>query len=185
MDIQIAVFLTVITFGLLGLGFAYSAKKESIALQKNNIDHNLFNVEFYKLYELTRTYIRHELYVTEELRKLTNSSFIKDICKINFKYIHIPVVHTQFQSLLKDNEDSKSFSRFLDFVIQIYTEIDNRVLNTLQHRYFNALLNLGESANSTLTHKEINIIIKKYPWLWLMDIIRQIDEGLLVITNKD
>lgn len=147
------------------------------------VSNTLFGEEFYKLCELILNYLRHEGTASSMLKDITNTSFLSSVMNLPLRQMcSNDELYTKFNSALRDNSDTLSFSRFLDFVTMINMIIDPLVLQQLQTRYFKSLISLGESAEDAPTLEQLELIYAKYPWLWLIDLMRQLDEGL--INNK-
>lgn len=113
-------------------------------------------------------------------------TFLGKLANINFKSLMLDTieeedktiqnveyqtVEQQLDALLKDYEEIRSYSHFLDLVRKLYIEIDTGVLELRKQRYFMGYGALLGSTPYTHTEKQIKYIANKYPWLWILEYI--------------
>ncbi len=113
-------------------------------------------------------------------------TFLGKLANINFKSllldavdekdktienVEYQTVEQQLDTLLKDYDEIRSYSHFLDLVRKLYIEIDTSVLELRKQRYFMGYGVLLGNTPYTHTEKQIAYIANKYPWLWILEYI--------------
>ena len=99
-------------------------------------------------------------------------TFLGHLSTINFKAIGLaPEVEIELQSQLKDTEEIRSYSHFLDLVRTLYLEIDTSILLLRQQRYFLGLASALGPTPYTHDKKQIKYLSTTYPWLWILEAI--------------
>lgn len=160
----------------------FNSKFDSIS----NIDTNLYDSEMNKADAIITAWIKDEILNNAMIIELASfrGTFLGKLTNINFKSllldtidekdktihnVEYQTVEQQLDSLLKDTDEIRSYSHFLDLVRKLYIDVDTVILEIRKQRYF---MGYGELLGTTpYTHdkKQINVIMQKYPWLWILE----------------
>ena len=139
------------------------------------VDPTVLDTSKQKIQTLISDWISEELLLTSMVIETVGFkyTFLGQIAPINFKAIlFVEEVEIVLSKAIKDNEEVRSFSHFLDLIRTIHLEIDPVVLETYKARYFHSLTDDVLGPNSYAhTEESIIPIMKKYPWLWILELV--------------
>lgn len=150
------------------------------------IDPNLYDSEMNKADIIITEWIKDETLDNAMIIELASfrGTFLGKLANINFKSLLLDIknnedktvsdmeyisVEEQLDTLLKDYDDIRSYSHFLDLVRKLYIEIDTSVLELRKQRYFMGYGALLGNTPYTHNEKQIKQIAEKYPWLWILE----------------
>lgn len=106
---------------------------------------------------------------------------------IDLKFLPYPVNREMLDMVLKDNEISRSGSRFFDIIVTIYSSVPSMVLETMRGRFmYGMLYGLPRIIDDKpLPSKEEWVsLLAEHPWVPLLHIQQQLFDSDLSIAVK-
>ena len=170
--------ITITVSIVFGLIFIFSLLRSILKIrgsQANAVTPNIYDEQWVKINSIIDEWITEERARTQLLDEAAgvDNPFLTIISNINFKAILInPEVDAELARVLRDTENVRSYSHFLDLVRQIYSNIDPGVVMDSQNRYFTGLSGIALGPTPyTHTPKQIKLLMEKYPWLWILETV--------------
>jgi hypothetical protein len=148
---------------------------------------DIYISELERMRQIIKTWIHNERAVTQFIVESVsiNADLLSNLKDINYKSVGLLNESDTFLSnLLRDTNELRSYSRFLDLYRKVYQEIDNTVLDTYVSRYFRMFTSdcIGEYKH---TKKDMKVLLSTFPYLWLLEEIANIlveIDGVVVDT---
>ena len=115
-----------------------------------------------------RKYINSETIFTDNnpvLNKLDKSThFTHILYNINHTHIFDPILLSMYRGVLSDDNHSNAYTRFLETIVSIYTEVGFPVLDTLLYRYTASLKLIRQE----FSYVNYGAAIQRLPWIYLL-----------------
>lgn len=147
---------------------------KSIFFSKGNAQSPIIDTyisEIERMRRIIKIWITNEKMLTKFIVESVsaNADMLSNLKDINYKSIGLlPSSDTFLKNLLRDTNELRSYSRFLDLYRKLRQEIDDVVLDTYISRYFSCFTSdcIGEYKHSK---KDMEKMMTTFPYLWLLE----------------
>lgn len=150
-------------------------------------DEEQYNAALVTIESIFRKWMTLEIDVASNTNTSLEHTLPYQLRNIDIKYLPYPVNREMLETILRDNDISRSGSRFFDIIVTIYSSIPSIVLETMRGRFmYGMLYGLPRVIDDKpLPSKEEWIsLLAEHPWIPLLRIQQQLFDSDLSIALK-